>query len=73
MPELTNDTDHYGFSVRGVPSIHYGVGGSREDYHTVRDSTRRVRRGTHRFDDRRAEGHRGRDRSCRGNRRHARR
>jgi Peptidase family M28 len=37
MPELTNDTDHYGFGVRGVPAVHYGVGGSREHYHASSD------------------------------------
>jgi hypothetical protein len=37
QPQLTNDTDHYGFSVRGVPSVHYGVGGSRVRYHRVTD------------------------------------
>lgn len=42
MPALTNDTDHYGFSVNGVPSIHYGVGGSREHYHTVNDTDDRL-------------------------------
>lgn len=36
-PQLTNDTDHYGFGVRGVPAIHFGVGGSRERYHAVSD------------------------------------
>jgi hypothetical protein len=37
QPQLTNDTDHYGFGVRGVPSVHYGVGGSRTRYHRVTD------------------------------------
>jgi hypothetical protein len=37
QPQLTNDTDHYGFGVRGVPAVHYGVGGSRRHYHRVTD------------------------------------
>lgn len=42
QPELTNDTDHYGFGVRGLPTIHYGVGGSREHYHAVTDTEDRI-------------------------------
>jgi acetylornithine deacetylase/succinyl-diaminopimelate desuccinylase-like protein len=37
VPELTNDTDHYGFGVRGVPAVHYGVPGTREHYHAATD------------------------------------
>jgi hypothetical protein len=37
QPQLTNDTDHYGFGVRGLPTVHYGVGGSRRHYHRVTD------------------------------------
>ncbi|HSJ08502.1 MAG TPA: M28 family peptidase [Longimicrobiales bacterium] len=42
QPELTNDTDHYGFGVRGVPAIHYGVGGARDHYHAVSDDAERI-------------------------------
>ncbi|MCE2902766.1 MAG: M28 family peptidase [Gemmatimonas sp.] len=42
MPALTNDTDHYGFGVRGVPVVHYGVPGSREHYHAVTDTEDRI-------------------------------
>jgi len=41
-PAVTNDTDHYGFAERGVPAIHFGVGGSREHYHRVTDSPDRI-------------------------------
>jgi hypothetical protein len=41
-PQLTNDTDHYGFGARGVPAIHFGVGGAREHYHAVSDTPDRV-------------------------------
>lgn len=41
-PGLTNDTDHYGFGVNGIPVIHYGVGGSREHYHTQGDVADRI-------------------------------
>jgi hypothetical protein len=40
-PEITNDTDHYGFAVRGVPAVHYGVG-ERDDYHRVTDTADRI-------------------------------
>jgi acetyl esterase/lipase/acetylornithine deacetylase/succinyl-diaminopimelate desuccinylase-like protein len=42
QPELTSDTDHYGFGVRGIPAIHYGVGGSRHHYHAVTDEAERI-------------------------------
>jgi hypothetical protein len=42
MPALTNDTDHYGFGVRGLPVVHYGVPGSREHYHAVTDTEERI-------------------------------
>jgi hypothetical protein len=37
QPELTNDTDHYAFGVLGVPTVHFGVGGSRAHYHRATD------------------------------------
>lgn len=40
-PGITNDTDHYGFAVRGVPSVHLGVYAP-EDYHLVTDSPERI-------------------------------
>jgi hypothetical protein len=42
QPALTNDTDHYGFGVRGLPVVHYGVPGSREHYHAVTDTEDRI-------------------------------
>lgn len=37
MPGLTNDTDHYGFGVRGVRAVHHGIPGTRKHYHAVSD------------------------------------
>jgi C-terminal processing protease CtpA/Prc len=42
QPDLTNDTDHYGFGVRGIPVVHYGVGGARDHYHAVTDEADRI-------------------------------
>jgi ribonuclease BN (tRNA processing enzyme)/acetylornithine deacetylase/succinyl-diaminopimelate desuccinylase-like protein len=41
-PALTNDTDHYGFGVRGLPVLHFGVPGSREHYHATTDTEERI-------------------------------
>ena len=38
---ITNDTDHYGFGVNGVPAVHFGVR-AREDYHRVTDEPDRI-------------------------------
>ena len=41
-PRTTNDADHYSFAVRGLPAIHFGVGGSRADYHRPSDTADKV-------------------------------
>lgn len=40
-PEITNDTDHYGFAVREVPAVQLGVYAS-EDYHLATDTPERI-------------------------------
>lgn len=41
-PRITNDADHYSFAVRGVPAIHFGIGGSRADHHRPSDTAGKV-------------------------------